>query len=179
MINYQQGVTLDVLDLSEKGIDRKLQWRNDPRIRDWCRQNDLIQRADHLKWIESLTGNPSIKMYSVKTRLTHKIGEVGVAGLTSIDLENRRAEFSLYIGPEYQRMGYATAALNTLVCHAFSGLGLQSVWGETVGENKPVIKIMKTLGFKKDGLRRDFYYRNGEYVDSHLYSITIDDWIKL
>jgi RimJ/RimL family protein N-acetyltransferase len=100
---------------------------------------------------------------------------VGVCGLTSIDLINQRAEFSLYIGPEYQGLGYGKAALLTLITHGFRVLNLNCIWGETFNKN-PAAEMFEELGFKKEGTRRDFYFRDGRFINAHLYSLLRSEW---
>jgi RimJ/RimL family protein N-acetyltransferase len=95
---------------------------------------------------------------------------VGVCGLTSIDHINSRAEFSLYISPSEHGKGHGKAALRTLVDHAFNDLNLNCVWGETFAGN-PAAKMFESVGFKKEGERRAFYYRDGEYITASLYSM--------
>jgi hypothetical protein len=100
---------------------------------------------------------------------------VGVCGLTSIDWVNRRAEFSLYIDPDRQKDGLGKAALQTLLHHGFMTLGLNCIWGETFDLN-PAAKLFEGLGFIKEGSRRDFYYRDGRFIDAHLYSLLRRHW---
>jgi len=95
---------------------------------------------------------------------------VGVCGLTSIDWVNRRAEFSLYIASEYQGNGYGEAALRLLVEHGFNVLNLNSIWGEAFDGN-PAINMFKKVGFIEEGRRRQFYFREGKYIDAILFSL--------
>jgi ribosomal-protein-serine acetyltransferase len=100
---------------------------------------------------------------------------VGVCGLTDIDLVNRRAEFSLYIGPEYHGCGYGEASLRALIKKGFNSYGLKSIWGESFTGNM-AMKMFYKVGFKHDGVRRSFYFRDGKFIDAHLFSILRDEW---
>lgn len=106
-------------------------------------------------------------MYAIDD-IDHRL--VGVCGLTSIDWINRRAEFSLYIGPEHHGCGLGEAALRALVRHGFERLNLHSIWGEAFDTN-PAMKMFERVGFKHEGVRKHFYFRSGRYVDAHLFSI--------
>lgn len=116
-------------------------------------------------------------MYLVKRRMEETTVPIGVCGLTSIDMEARKAEFSLYIGPEHQGKGYGSEALKLLLYHGFLNLGLNQIWGETFDKN-PAAKMFEELGFKKDGTRRQFYMKSGKLIDCHLYSILRDEWVR-
>jgi len=146
-------------------------WRNDENIFKWCRQVDLLTEIGHAKWMESHQLDKTIKMYSII-----KDGAiVGVCGLTDIDLINQRAEFSLYIGPEHQGKGYANKALILLLDHGFKCYPLKTIWGETFEGNKALNIFMK-IGFKPEGTRRNFYFKDGKHLDAHLVSITREEF---
>jgi len=100
---------------------------------------------------------------------------VGVCGLTNIDQVNQSAEFSLYIDPAMHRKGYGKAALTTLLKVGFEHLNLNHIWGETFDGN-PAMGMFASLGMKKEGTRRQFYYRDGKHIDCHLVSILRDEW---
>lgn len=165
------GFSCSLIPLSEVSPRQMLEWRNDPDVYKWCRQYEPIESWAHEKWLLSLESRSDVKMYGIKSEDPGEDSEVvGVCGLTSLDFINRRAEFSLYIGPDHQGKGYGEGALKTLLAHAFLALNLNLVWGETYEEN-PAAKIFERVGMFKEGVRRRFYYRDGRYIDATLYSI--------
>lgn len=163
MIDFGFGVTLGPLDSRYREHIR--QWRNDSRVWQWCRQHKLISDWDQEHWFEGQARDPSIQMYAIVVE--NKIA--GVCGFTSIDLINRRAEFSLYIDPELGGKGIATRAIKTLFAHGFRNWGFNSIWGETFDGN-PAARLFSRIGMTKDGVRRQFYFRDGKFIDAHLYS---------
>lgn len=175
MIDYGLGVRLAGLEASDCTMLRE--WRNDYRVYQHCRQRDLLSIAEHGKWYEAhLGGGTDDRMYSViASRNTEWVASVGVCGLTNVDLVNRRAEFSLYIGPPHQKHGFAKAALKTLFSHGFNTYGFESIWGESY-EGNPARKLFTNLGMKEDGIRRNFYYRGGKYTNAYLYSLLRSEW---
>jgi UDP-4-amino-4,6-dideoxy-N-acetyl-beta-L-altrosamine N-acetyltransferase len=144
-----------------------MKWRNSPEIYKWCRQNDLLTEENHNNWFKNHQTDSKIKMYLIRTKDSTP---VGVCGLTDIDLINLRAEFSLYIAPEYQGNGLGKDALKLLLWHSFKSYPLNIIWGETFATN-PAINAFEDIGFKKEGVRRDFYWRDGSYLDAILLSI--------
>jgi RimJ/RimL family protein N-acetyltransferase len=169
-------LTLEPLDSSDMGLVRA--WRNDYRIWQWCRQNDLISDAEQVRWFNRQSEDPTIKMYKLQMATPERTGPVGVAGLTSIDMLNRRAEFSLFIAPDFQGKGLGRVFLGMLFDHGFGNLGLNVIWGETFDQN-PAARMFENLGMTKEGTRREFYFRDGRMVDAHLYSITAREWHDL
>lgn len=149
-------------------------WRNDYTTYKWCRQYEPIGEKEHLAWFESLHGDTSRKMYAIYKTKTAEI--IGVCGLTSIDWINRRAEFSLYIAPDRKGHGYGEAALRRLLSVGFSVLNLNCIWGESFDGN-PAINMFSRVGFKCEGVRREFYYRDGKYISASLWSILKHEFI--
>lgn len=151
-------------------------WRNDHRIWQWTRQNDLIADIEQKDWFDQQAKDPTIKMYRLVLSDGESARTVGVCGFTSIDYRNGRAEFSLYIAPGFQRQGLGRRSLGILLAHGFENHGFRLIWGETFDGN-PAAKVFETLGFKKEGTRRAFYYKGGKYLDAHLYSILKEEWL--
>lgn len=172
MINHGYGVVrLDALREDHLGL--LFLWRNDPKIRRWTRQSDLLTWKAHQEWFERIQTDPTVRMYRIAGALIQET--LGVCGFTSIDWQNRRAEFSLYISPEHQGHRLGTEALKTLLHHGFMTLGLNCIWGETFDGN-PAAHLFEKIGMIKEGSRRDFYYRDGRFIDAHLYSILRRHW---
>jgi RimJ/RimL family protein N-acetyltransferase len=170
VIDFGHGVTLSTITPYDDDTLRA--WRNDYRVWKWCRQNDLITHQQQAEWFERQHKDPTIKMYLVSNMDAQ---DVGVAGLTSIDMLNRRAEFSLYIEPSSRGKGHGVSALKTLVSHGMSNLGLNSIWGESFDGN-PAMEAFCSLGFIREGVKREAYFRAGRFVDATLFSILFSEW---
>lgn len=159
--------TIRLRPLSESDKSQAFLWRNDPSIYKWCRQAEPISLDHHREYWARVEKDPHTRMYGVVADDVL----VGVCGLTSIDWINRRAEFSLYIGPEHQGKGLGKLALETLCRHGFDVLNLNLIWGEAF-EGNPALDTFQKVGFIEEGRRRQFYYREGNYVDAILFSLT-------
>ena len=172
--NPQSSLDVRLQPIAEGDLPMLRAWRNDPSIFKWCRQAEPISEKHHRAWFESLHGDESRKMYAIYRTKSSQL--LGVCGLTSIDWVNRRAEFSLYIGPEHQGNRYGEIALRRLLRIAFGIFNLHTVWGESF-EGNPAAVMFKKVGFQFEGTRRRFYFREGQYVDAHLWSILRDEFV--
>jgi RimJ/RimL family protein N-acetyltransferase len=164
-----QKITLG--PLSNIPYEKTLAWRNDYRIFKWSRQREPLEKSNHVKWCEGLSSRADLKMFGIFEGET----PVGVCGLSNIDLINRSSEFSIYIGPSFWGQGLAQDALKTLVKYGFHVLGLNHIFGETFDGNQAA-KCFEKVGFKKEGTRRAFYFREGKFIDAHLYSILASEF---
>lgn len=169
----QVTVSLAPLDSTDMGIVRS--WRNRYEIWQYCRQHDQISDAEQVRWFNRQSEDSTVRMYKLVVTKGKALTPVGVCGLTSIDHVNRRAEFSLFIAPEAQRQGLGRIGLSLLLDHGFKNLGLNLIWGESF-EGNPAIRMFVAMGFSFEGRRRQFYFRNGKFIDAHLFSITAEEW---
>lgn len=178
MIDYKFGVKLS------KEIDKDIAFyaRNCDAIKQWTRQWDDLSESEHLRWYDSLQSRTDVCMYSVKVKTAFSFGshedvQVGVCGFTSIDKHNQKAEFSLYINPEYQGRGYGLKALLTLIQHGFVAHNFNRIWGETF-EGNPAAHIFQKAGLKCEGTMKETYYKDGRFIDSMIYAITRGDGVE-
>ncbi len=156
-------------------------WRNDSKIWKWCRQFTLISEEEQEMWWQAQVRDPSVKMFGVgqfKDKTSAGDGVyVGVCGFTSIDFRNRNAEFSLYINPEYQGAGFGGKALLTLIRHGFEDFGFNRIWGE-VFEGNPALAVFEGLGFRREGVLKESYFKWGRFIDSHMVGITAAEFFE-
>ena len=171
MIDFGYGVQLG--PLRNEHVWEYFNARNDYSVWRWCRQFDVLREDEHEAWLLSVQTSKKNRMYEILD------GErlCGVAGLTDIDPINQRAEFSLYVFPDCQQRGYGKSGLRTLIHHGFNNLNLNRIWGETY-EGNPAYKMFEDLGFEKEGIRKEFYFREGRFIDAVLYSLGRAKWLK-
>lgn len=159
--------------ISEKDLPQLFLWRNNPAVFDWCRQPSYLHEAKHKDWYKWQAYDPNTEMFAIIADGVLS----GVCGLTSIDWVNHRAEFSLYISPERAGKNYGIRALKELFTTGFNDFNLNMIWGETF-ENNRAQKIFERIGMHYDGLRREYYFKKGRYINARLYSITRDEFFR-
>lgn len=152
-------------------LGKLFEWRNDPRIMKWTRQHMPLHMEDHIEWYEWQRKDTKTEMFAVDAD-----GLAGVAGLTDIDMVNRRAEFSLYIDPDQHGKGLGESSLRGLLRYGFRNINLNSIWGEAFEKN-PAMYLFRKVGMTQTGFRRSFYYRNGRYLNAHMFGILKSEFI--
>jgi RimJ/RimL family protein N-acetyltransferase len=152
--------------LDEKDLKPALKCRNDPRVFTWCRQYAPLHEWQHRNWFHNQSIDKTMEMFAID----YYDEFAGVCGLTGIDMLNRRAEFSCYVSPDKQGKGIGKAALIKLFTFGFYSLGLNRIWGEVFDGNHAYNTFMK-LGMEDEGRRKEFYYRDGRFIDANLVSI--------
>ena len=105
---------------------------------------------------------------------------IGHAGIDDIDLHDQRAEIFFLIGDaKEQGKGYSKEILTLLLNYAFTKMHLNSLFATATIENIPSQRVLEKSGFKKIGIRRQFNYINGKFVDEVLYDMVKKEYKKM
>lgn len=97
---------------------------------------------------------------------------VGNVALQAINPIARSAEIAVLLGEkDVWGKGIGTEAVTMLVRHAFLTLNLHRVYFGTPASNIGMQKIGAALGMRKEGCRREAFYKNGTYEDIWEYGL--------
>ena len=92
---------------------------------------------------------------------------IGMAGLTRLD--NRRAHVAtifMAVHDEFQGRGAGVALMRALTDMADRWLNLSRIELTVYSDNTRAIGLYERFGFIREGLHRDFAFRNGAFVDA-------------
>jgi ribosomal-protein-serine acetyltransferase len=104
-------------------------------------------------------------------------GEIaGVIGYVNLNRHYRSTNIGYWLAVEHQGRGTMTAAVRTLVGHAFSALGLNRVEIRAASENNASRAIPERLGFREEGTMRQAEFVDERFLDSVVYSMLAEDW---
>jgi len=123
------------------------------------------------KWIEDKIFNNNNQLYLVICcRDIDK--PVGYICATNIDYINRKAEWGgLVISGEFSGKGFGTDVGNLLLDHLFYELGMNMVYVFIKEGNKASVRIAEKLGFNKDGLIRDYVYKQNSFHNVYIFTL--------
>lgn len=96
---------------------------------------------------------------------------VGVIGYHEIDWANRRTSIGYWLGEFFQGGGLVTKACRALVDYAFNELKLNRVEILCAVDNKRSRAIPERLGFKEEGILRQFEWLYDHFVDHVVYGM--------
>ena len=154
--------------LEEKDLAWVAEERNDQECRKWFRQSDLLSLKQQSLWFNTT----DMKSYVVVDDDGHN---VGVVSLSHIDNIARKCEFSIMIIPKYRHKGFGRTALWELLLHAFNDLNMVQVYSD-VFEHNPALASYLRWGFKSYGILPNWYYKDGNYINSVVISITKNEY---
>jgi ribosomal-protein-alanine N-acetyltransferase len=102
---------------------------------------------------------------------------IGQIGITNIIRNVAQSAFIGYwIGVEYINQGYATEALVLALHYAFEFAKLHRISLWIVPENTASIRMAEKLNLRFEGKALKALYLGGEWKDTNIYAITIDEW---
>lgn len=150
-----------------------------PILRDWrnalmrnFRQWRYLSLENQEAWFKAISSSNEHVMLAFEEN--HAL--LGVVGLTYINWQTRKAEVSIYIGPEHQGKGHGEVALAMLLDYGFKNLGLHRIFGEIFEFNQPNIELFTKLGFKLEGTMREAHFDDGRYWDTKIMAILEGEW---
>ena len=100
---------------------------------------------------------------------------LGFASLPTVDLEKLEAEAGYVVSAAARRRGIATAALRLVSRWGIESLGLQRIYLHIDPENVGSLKVAERCGFVREGTMRSVYFKEGQRVDSALFSLLPSD----
>lgn len=72
--------------------------------------------------------------------------------------------------------GYMAEALTAAIAHAFGALNLHRIMANYMPSNTRSAALLKRLGFREEGLARDYLYINGRWQDHVMTALTNEKW---
>ncbi|MBI2042973.1 GNAT family N-acetyltransferase [Candidatus Pacearchaeota archaeon] len=96
---------------------------------------------------------------------------IGVIGLANIDKNNKKAEIGYWIGKKYRKQGIVSEAEKTVLDFGFNKLKLNKIFGKAMPENMGSNKLFKKFKFRKVGLLKEDFIKNGKKKDGYLWEL--------
>ena len=97
---------------------------------------------------------------------------IGTACLVSLDYGRQSVEWGYGVDPEFWGHGYILQMQEILKDFVFSTLKLNRLHGITMVSNLPTIESVKAAGFLHEGTAKDFYCKNGKFIDGWRYAMS-------
>jgi len=123
------------------------------------------------KHIEIIEGNDTFHMI-----IENKSGkEVGYAIIAGLESNNKSIELRRVV-IDKKNKGYGTEFLNLMKEYTFEDLRFHKIWLDFFDTNTRVESLYKRHDFKREGVLRDKYYYDDEYITMVVMSILEDEY---
>lgn len=161
---YGKGLRLRAIERED--IPRFVRWFNDPEVRQFLTMHEPLSRAKEERWFEEQLSRPNELHLAMEVWVGGEWVHIGNIGLHNINLKNRSAILGIVIGEkEFWGKGYGREAIRVLLRYAFYELGLHRVELEVFAQNARAIRCYEAVGFKRVGVRREAFFRDGAFHD--------------
>lgn len=104
------------------------------------------------------------------------IGCMHLDRLSQNNTHHRHADVGIDIVQPYQGKGYGSEAIRWLLKFAFNTAGLHRVGISAFEWNDGAVRLYEKLGFKREGVSRDFIWFDGRWWDGINFSMLEDEW---
>lgn len=165
--------------LSVKDAETLFKYWSDPEVTKYLNVNtfkNIEQSMNLIRILNSLYRMNEGIRWAIVIKGTNEV--IGTCGYNSWVKKSSRGEIGYELGREYWGNGYATEALKEVIKYGFKTMKLNRIEAFTVPEAFSSINLLKKLGFKKEGMLREYGYWNRKYWDENIYSLLKRDWIK-
>lgn len=151
---------------------------NDPEIEHlvggWAFPVSLFAQE---RWLEAHYNDPNAVRFVIDTK---EDGAVGILVLTDIDWKNKRAAVGLKIASKEKRAkGYGTDATMAIMRYVFDELGFHRLEASRLAVNQASARMTEKCGFVEEGIKRDYIYKGGKFIDLVEASILADEYYEL
>ena len=180
MKNLLLGKKVRLTSINEEDVLEFQKWYNDVSF---MRHYDIVgaipkNTEDVKDIISDIRKSNTAYIFAVRNFEQQEF--VGVTGFENISWNNGTALIYIGIGEEKHRgHGYAKEALNLTMEFGFEELNFHRIYLTVLEYNEPAIKLYEKLGFKREGIYREFIHRDGRRYDMYLYGILRPEWESL
>jgi ribosomal-protein-alanine N-acetyltransferase len=131
---------------------------------------------DAKRWVDNMNGRclktKLVITWCIELKATGKvIGRCDLGGF----VRKSMADVSYYLSKDYWHMGLAKEAVKSVVDFSFEKLMLHRIQATVLPDNTYSIKLLKSLGFREEGLLR-MYDFGKEFKDTIMLSALASDY---
>jgi len=177
MKNLLSGKSIKLTSINEEDILEFQRWHNDVSfMRNYDVTSAIPKNTEEVKEIISdIRKCNTAYIFAVKK--TEQEEFIGVTGFENISWNNGTALIYIGIGEgKYRGHGYGREALKLTVEFGFEELNFHRIYLTVLEYNQPAIKLYEKLGFKREGVYREFIHRDGRRYDMYLYGLLRPEW---
>ncbi len=154
---------------------------SDPTVTFFMRDEEPLQTREQaeefLRSFQTPEKNPSSKWWGIERKADGHL--IGTCGYFRWDWQHHRAEIGYDLCPDAWGQGLMPEALRALVRYGFDEMDLNRIEATTHIENQRSQHVLRKLGFQREGLLREYYYRDGIYNDQVQFSLLKREWLLL
>ncbi|QGN32830.1 GNAT family N-acetyltransferase [Microlunatus sp. Gsoil 973] len=146
-------------------------WRSDPEVQRFnsAPMREVAEAVDLIKELRAAY-EAHLAIHWAVTLGDHRA--IGLFGFNAWERFHRRAEIGYDLRRDCWGRGFATQALDAILRFGFTRMGLNRVEAQTIADNHASVRLLRRLGFQREGLRRAYSMEeDGSYHDGAIYGL--------
>ena len=167
-------LVLRALRMEDAGFIFK-EW-GDPVVTYYMRDEEPLktreQAEEMLRPLQTPEKMPDFRWWGIEIKAEGHL--IGTCGYCRWDKQHHHAEIGYDLWPDYWGQGLMPEALRALLRFGFKDMDLNRVEATTHTENERSQRVLAKLGFRREGLLREYYCRDGIYNDQVQFSLLIE-----
>ena len=124
---------------------------------------------DAKKWINRCIRQGK-ELLKKEINFTIDINGEASGGIGLRDIEKHKAEIGYWLAKKYWGKGIITEAVRLVTNFAFRNLKLKRVYAPIFIKNKASARVVEKNGYKREGILRKYYMKDGKIMDAMLYA---------
>lgn len=154
-------------------IPKKVDWINNPDNNQYLHYDLPLEISKTERWFDKNTGRNDRFDAVIEADGV----PVGLIGLLTIDLKNKKAEYYISMGElSYKGKGIAKRASLLILKYGFNTLKLNRIFLYTETENLAAQRLFESVGFIKEGCLKADVFSHGSFADRFIYGCVRDFW---
>jgi len=173
----QLNTDLYFTDFNLDSLEEMHRYSVDSRLYEYFEFEPFVSLEDTKSYMQKLIVRMSIEEGYQKSMywfIRRKIDDrlIGTAGLVNLDFSRKSVEWGYGIDPDLWGKGYILQIQEALKYFVFNDLGLNRLYGITMIDNHRTIESLLASGMKHEGIAREYYFKDGKFIDGWTYSMT-------
>lgn len=164
--------------IEEYDLEALRRLHNDPSTWINLYNIDFVDEQAQIEWWKNLHRRQNERRFAIC--LAEKPREViGRLRIQNINHQHRNCEVGLDILPEYRGKGYGKKSYRMLLDFLFNHYNMNMVYLKVAEFNRSARSLYEKVGFRETGRLPKAYYRDGEYWDYVIMSMTRDEYKQI
>jgi len=116
------------------------------------------------------------KQFALELKSEQKV--IGDLGVHFREKDPKTCELGVSLNRNYQRQGFAKETMSIVLEHLFSNLKIHRVAERLDSENEDSIKLLESIGFRKEAFFLENYFSDGQWRSELQYALLHREWSR-
>jgi [ribosomal protein S5]-alanine N-acetyltransferase len=170
------GPTLTLRPPVPEDAPALLELAGDPEVTRWFSWGPYTALEEPLRYIERVAGDLE-RGERIELLVVHReLGPAGITGLSEFSPRDLRCMVGTWFGRRFWGTG-ANRESKAIVAHlAFAALGIHRLGAYSNPENVRSTRALLALGFRQEGVLRDWHRHGGRHHDVNVFGLLRSEW---